>query len=279
MSHMSNKHRLLPAATAVLWLSLVLLAPSFGVEPVVGVTEPIKDETLSSLVAGAITAIHFKEGDRVEKGAMLVELNRVFEELETKRRKLIWENKAELTSAEAKVETVKTDLDGTQRIYDTTKSISLDELNKKKLEHTMAQAELDQLRIAEEKEQIEYEMACEQLLLRTIKAPLDGVVAEVHREVGENCQPHEPLVRIVDSSKCHLVANVEADLVRALSVGQEIPLEILVGPEPHRCQGAISFISPVVDAASRLQKVKVLFDNADGHVYPGVAGRMLLPAQ
>ena len=37
----------------------------------------------------------------------------------------------------------------------------------------------------------------------------------------------------------------------------------------------ITLMTAVVDPASGLQKVKALFDNRDGKVRPGVAGRML----
>ena len=43
--------------------------------------------------------------------------------------------------------------------------------------------------------------------------------------------------------------------------------------------GKIVFISPVVDPASGLQKVKVLFDNAEGKIRPGVSGFYMKLAQ
>jgi multidrug efflux pump subunit AcrA (membrane-fusion protein) len=45
---------------------------------------------------------------------------------------------------------------------------------------------------------------------------------------------------------------------------------------PITRRGSVEFISPVVDPSSGLREVKVLFDNADGRVHPGVAGSLLL---
>ena len=53
-------------------------------------------------------------------------------------------------------------------------------------------------------------------------------------------------------------------------------LQISSGSGPMSVEGKLVFLSPVVDPASGLQKVKVLFDNAGGKVAPGVAGKMLL---
>ena len=47
-------------------------------------------------------------------------------------------------------------------------------------------------------------------------------------------------------------------------------------PATIKLKGKIVFLSPVVDPASGLQKVRVLFDNTEGQVRPGVAGKMLI---
>ena len=59
-------------------------------------------------------------------------------------------------------------------------------------------------------------------------------------------------------------------------LGQTVKLEIDSGAAPVAIEGKISFLSPVVEPASGLQKVKVIFDNADGRVRPGLAGKMIL---
>ena len=48
------------------------------------------------------------------------------------------------------------------------------------------------------------------------------------------------------------------------------------GASPITVQGQIILLSPVTDPASGLRRVKLLFDNADGRVIPGVAGKLIL---
>lgn len=243
-----------------------------------GVTEPIKDATLSSTVPGIIQYIHFEEGDAVKKGDVLIELRKRTEELEVDRRKLIWESRAEVQSAQDKVNTLRVDLDGTRRLYESTKSVSKDELDKKDLEHKIAVSELEKLETAEEREKIEYEMALEQLDMHRIKSPMDGYVTETLLELGENCEDNQPLIRVVDTSQCYFVTHIEATKALNLALDQSVTLEIGSGPSATRVEGRISFISPIVDPASGLQKIKILFSNADGKVRPGVAGVMLVTA-
>jgi multidrug efflux pump subunit AcrA (membrane-fusion protein) len=81
-------------------------------------------------------------------------------------------------------------------------------------------------------------------------------------------------VRLVDTRQCYFISNLEARQSAGLRLGQEVRLEIEDGPSPLKTGGRIVFISPVVDPASGLQKVKVVFENAEGKVRPGLAGRM-----
>ena len=64
-----------------------------------GLTEPIYDIIISAEVSGIISSISFKEGEKVKKGQIILELDKSIEALDVKRTKLIWDSKIELTSA------------------------------------------------------------------------------------------------------------------------------------------------------------------------------------
>ena len=89
-------------------------------------------------------------------------------------------------------------------------------------------------------------------------------------------EAYQPLVRVVDTRQCYFVCNLEAKAAGRLKCGQGVKLEIETAPAPVHIEGKIVFLSPVVDPASGLQKVKVLFDNPEGKICPGVAGKMHL---
>jgi RND family efflux transporter MFP subunit len=213
-----------------------------------GITEPFLDVTLSASVPGIITAQKVREGDVVKEGAVLFELDKKLEELEVERRKLVRDQRWN-------------DFDGTQKLFKTTKGVSKEEVEKKEAEYKVAA--------------VEQEMAAEQLRRRQVLSPLSGTITEIMLDVGEACQSYQPLVRVVDTRRCYFVANIEAQHVARLRLDQTVKIEIDSGAGTVAVQGKIVFLSPVVDPASGLQKVKALFDNADSKVRPGVAGRML----
>lgn len=262
-----------------IWLPSVMLAlavavPAHAESTAAGVTEPFQDVVLSATVAGTVEKRLVKEGDTIKTGQTLVEMKKRQEELEVDRRKLIMLSKAELEAAKVRVSTLKTDLDSTRKLFESTKSVSKDDLAKKDLEYQLAVAEVDKLQMTEEREVIEYNMAVELRNDRVITSPLTGYVVELFRQVGEDCKAQEPLVRVVDTKQFYFVANVESKSGYGLKVGQQVQVEVEAGTSTLKVPGKISFVSPVVDAASGLIKVKVLCDNTDGKVKPGVAGTM-----
>jgi len=126
-------------------------SPSYGQERLSasGITEPIKDVTLSVSMAGTIATIFFKEGAHIEKGQSILELDNKLEELEVERRKLLWECKAEVESAAAQVATLKSLLESTRELFKSTASVSKEELEKMELEYELAIAEHQRLDVVD----------------------------------------------------------------------------------------------------------------------------------
>ena len=157
------------------------LPVAFGLQQVSisGITEPIKDRTLSATVADTITTIFFKEGANVEQGQVILNLNNKLEILEAERRKLLWESKAEIESVEAQVATLKLLFESTRELFNKTHAVSKEELDKLELEYKVAVAEKKRLEVAEERERIEYEMALQNLHKRSLRSPIQGTIIKL----------------------------------------------------------------------------------------------------
>jgi RND family efflux transporter MFP subunit len=213
-----------------------------------GITEPVLDAVLGTPVAGIVAARKFQEGDFVRKGDVLIELDNRLEELEVKRRQVV-------------IEPLKNDFEAHRSLFQQPKSsVSREMVEKKEAEYKVALAE--------------YELALEQARKRLVPAPFDGFITDIFLQVGEACQIQQPVARLVDTRRCYFICNVDARAGHALRQNQTVALEIETGPSSSRIEGRIQFVSPVVDAASGLMKVKVVFENPDGQVRPGVAGQM-----
>lgn len=235
--------RILSVAIFSALATFVVAAP----REVPGVTEPFMDVVLSSSVQGQIGAERFKEGESVKAGDVILELDSSLEAMETERRKLV-------------AERTKSDFDATQVLFEKTKAVSKDELDKKRTEAAVAAAE--------------HGIAQEQLRRRRIVAPFAGTIVEIFLQAGASCEPYKPLVRLVDTSKAFFVGHVDGSLASDLKVGQEVKLEVAGLKESVKA--VIALTAPVVDQASGLARVKAVFDNASGKVRPGLAAKMII---
>jgi membrane fusion protein, multidrug efflux system len=230
-------------------VSVVASAVPLFAEPTVvaGVTEPFFDVMLSSSVQGTISTQHFKEGAEVRQGDVLLDLDSRLEELELARRKEVMQRSA-------------ADFEGTRTLFERTKAVSKDELDKKQMEAAVARAE--------------HGIAEEQLRRRKIIAPFAGSIAEVYLQPGSSCEPYKPLVRLVDTKRVIFVGHIGGVAAAALKEGQAVKVSVLGASEP--AAGKLTLISPVVDAASGLAKVKAVIENADGKIRPGLAAKMII---
>ena len=252
-SHIRNGwYALLISAAMTSWIAAGADPASSREFEAPGITEAFFDATLSSPVAGIIGKHFFKEGDAVEAGQVIVELDKNMEELEVARRQTVLENSTEV-------------LRRTEELAARTRSVAKEELDKHRAENRIAQAELD--------------LAKEQLRRRQIIAPFPGVIADLFSlDSGEGCQPQTPIARLVDTRRCWLVVNLEAKRAQSLTVGQRLSLRLESEIGSRTVDAEVRFISPVADPASGLVKVKALFDNATARIPAGITASVRLPA-
>ncbi len=233
------------AVSAGLWLAGTAAAST----TVQCLTEPIGDVEMTAPVAGTVAIIHHGEGTFVEAGTVVLELESRVEQLDLERRTV-------------QVETLEAELARSETLLKNTSSISREEVDRKRGEVRVAAVEMA--------------LAREALAKRRITAPFAGVVTLLPVEVGEYCQPPRILLRLVDSRQFYAVANIDPAAANTLKLGTPVRLDVGVG-RPEWFEGKIVFISPVVDQASGLLRIKALFANPDGRLRPGIAGQLNLP--
>lgn len=119
---------------------------------ILGLTKPFEEVKLSTPVPGILTVEKVKEGDFVQAGTVIFELDKSLEELEVSRRRLVMEVK-------------RSDFENTQKLFKSTKGVPKEELDKKQSEYELAKVEL--------------KMAEEQLQRRIITSPLSGTITEI----------------------------------------------------------------------------------------------------
>jgi cobalt-zinc-cadmium efflux system membrane fusion protein len=80
-------------------------------------------------------------------------------------------------------------------------------------------------------------------------------------------QPADPAFTIADLSSVWIVANVPEEDGAGLQEGMEVEVGIPALPN-HKISGRLSFVSPIVDPATRTVAVRMDIDNGNGLLKP-----------
>jgi Cu(I)/Ag(I) efflux system membrane fusion protein len=102
-----------------------------------------------------------------------------------------------------------------------------------------------------------------------LRSPFDGVVEQMHATVGQNVQPGDKLLRVLDLSKLWLWADFYESEIGLLKEGQPVRVSLPAFPS-QPFEGKISVISPTIDPTKRTVRVRIDLPNASGQLRQGM---------
>ena len=205
------------------------------------------DETVAVApeVGGRITAFRFKEGERVEKDAVLVELDPVIA-------------RAEVSQAQAALSLAEDSYERNRTLVQRGAGTQVN------LEQATAQLATARANLA----------AAEARLTKlTITAPFAGVVGLRSVSVGTIVQPGQSIATLAGLDPVKLDFSVPELFLSAVRVGQNVDVAVDAVPG-RRFQGRVFAIDPVVDPAGRALKLRATIPNPDGMLRPGLFARV-----
>jgi len=242
-----------------------------------GRLEAVERVDIRSRVAGAVQAIHFKEGALVRTGDLLVTIDPAPYAAEVARME------AQVLAARARSVYTKSELDRAQRLWEG---------------RAIAQRELDE-RVNKRDEAEANERAAQAALTTAnlslgytqVRAPVSGRVGKIEVTVG-NLVPAGPGAPVLTTlvSVSPIYASFEADEQVVARVLAELPgggvsrariesIPVLMGTaaggEPTT-KGKLQLVDNQVNAKSGTVRVRAVFDNADGHLMPGQFAQLRL---
>ncbi len=212
-----------------------------------GVTQPFRQAELSAPVSSRLVELKVKEGESVKAGQPLAQFYVALEELEMRRAKALLERR----EFEAK---------GAKRLYDT---------------KIISESKAVETRIDLELARIQFETAEEQVKLRLLLAPFDGVVVAKHREVGEAVSSAQPILHLVDLSKVLVRLLVPSEQLSGFTVDQAVRVRFPQMPGTT-VPGVVSLVDPCADTKGR-HRVIVTVDNDKNLIRSGVKAVVEVP--
>ncbi len=238
----------------------------------VGVVHPQRDVSLSLGVGGVIAEIGVQEGKFVKSGRSLFVLYDGVQVIEAKRRKVIWENRAEMESLEQRLSRTNEMVSDMKSLFEETGAVSRDELYRLELDNITLHGRYDKLKKDKDRELLEFQAAEEEIKLRHLTAPINGYITNLPFEVGEWVKPGEVVMRIVDALVCRLHLVLPLTVAATLAEGDVLPITFESAGDVSAIDGRVTFISVIADPASGLVEVKMTFNNPKYKIRPGVKG-------
>lgn len=248
----------------------VLCAQLLAQDSFVGVVKPLHDIKLSLSTDGIVHELFVKEGTVVKKGDPLIKLDDRLQNLETQRRKLIYEDNSKLDSAEAENKILKSLFNSTKQLYEKTSGVSKDELQSLEIKLQSSNGELSFLKESKKKELIEHKIAKELLDQYTLYSPINAQVTKLNIDLGEFVKNTEPIISIVDSSKCFVELNIDKEHIHKIKKEQIVKISSNLKESNVTKEAKIIFISPIADRSSGLFFVKAEFENKNLEILPGL---------
>ena len=235
--------------------------------PIIGVLYFDRVSSLSTEVAGLVKSAHFREGDRVKKGAVLLTLNTDFIDKDIE----LVETKIEQIS----VQIEKTDKDLTRftRLY---------------RQQAIPEREYDDVGfkrrgLIKQREALKKQLDIARLKKAKsfIQAPFNGVILAKKAEVGNWIAPGHELCRIGSSEDVFVKVPVAEELLVYSNKGHAV--DVTVNPFDKKLRGTIAGIMPVADPRTknvmlkiRLPRMQTAVENLSATVFVPVSGRKQL---
>jgi membrane fusion protein (multidrug efflux system) len=197
--------------------------------------------SLTSPVTDIITKINFEDGQRVEKGFVLVEMTDAEESA------LVQEMTVRARESKSQINRLKK--------LPNSGAVSESLYDERDRDYRAAKAQLEAMK--------------SRLADRLIIAPFNGVLGLRNVSAGALIEPGDTITTLTDDSVMKLDFNVPSIFLSSLKVG--LPIKAKTTSFRDRVfEGTVSSIDSKVDVSTRAIAVRALIDNADGTLRPGL---------
>jgi len=213
----------------------------------VGSLTAVQGIEVTSEVAGQVSAIHFRSGQPVKRGELLLQLDDSVDQ-------------ADLAGLQAEQYLAQLQFERNARLVK---------------ERSVSRAEYDNARANLEAARARVAAKQASITKKAIRAPFDGRLGIRRVDLGQYLPPGAAIVPLQVLHPIYLDATLPERRLAEVSVGQTVEVQVQAYPgEPFA--GTLSAINPGIDPASRSVKLRATLDNPDGRLRPGMFAEVRL---
>ncbi len=214
---------------------------------VAAVVEPIKEVRVSAEAPGRILSAPFEENERVKRGALLLRVDSD-------------QNSAQIDLLQNQISTAKREFQRTKKLAS---------------EGLATPQQLDQAQSMVDTAQLNLKQAKVGLGKTTLRAPMEGFVAQKFVEKGEYAAPGAPVAHIVEYDTVKIMASVPESDIGFVKEGDNV--KIFLPSLDRHVTGTVHRRAIVASDATRTFPVEIHVANENLEILPGMRARVIIP--
>ena len=213
-------------------------------EDVQGLVIPFKQVSVASpVLQEVVDAVLVEEGDSVKEGQAIVQLRAERESLQVEQDKKLVEQKDFVAKGAAAL--LKEKMMSREAVLEKETDLELAKIRLRASEYALKE--------------------------KTIRSPINGIVVKKYKEPGESVDRVEKLVDVVSLDQVYVQFYLDPKLMTSVKVDQVIFVRFpVIGDQ--KFEARVSFVDPRIDAGSGLFRVKLLVENSNRVIKPGMRG-------
>ena len=227
------------------------------------VVEAVRQTTLASQVAGAVTVLDVRAGDRVRSGQVLLRIDSRSADQQ------VLASEAQVQSARAALAVATRDLERQRQLF------QQNYISQAALDRAEADFKVSQAQSAAQRAQagaVHTESG-----YFVVRAPFAGVVADVPINLGDMALPGKPLLTLYDPAALRVTASVPSSQLAIATRADAVRIELPGLPQEQQWpQPGPVQVLPAVDPATHTGQVRVGLPAGLRDVAPGTYARLWL---
>ena len=239
--------------------------------------EPSQVIDIRPSTPGIIEKIWVDRGDRVQAGQVLVSLDSGLEIATMELAKYRSTMEGAIKASESRADYAAIKHDRNEELYKEN-YVSAQDRDEAATEQRLAEAELQEARDNKHVAELELQRASEQVRLRTVKSPFDGVVVDrmMHPgELADTSDNRKVILKLADITTLYVEAILPLEAYGKIKIGQTLDVfpEALGG----EYKGKVKIVDKVIDTASGTFGVRLEIPNKGLKLPAGIKCKLKVP--
>ena len=232
-----------------------------------GVVKPQQSATLRFLIPGTISELHVAEGQSVKRDDPLVSLDDRLALARLRIAETAANRSGELEHAATQLEFGEKQLARVEALF-VRKAVSELELEEQRSTVARARAVHKSQLEAQALATCQFALAEEQHRSMTLFSPFDGVVTQIHENIGASIEPGTTIISVANLQTLQVEMHTPVSMYGRMKAGDQLLLDA-EKPVSKTIEATVLTVSPIINSASETFRVVVQINNTDERLPAG----------